>query len=239
MTHQMILSAPLSGYGACELKQKLHKNIMTGLTLATIIYAVLLGSYWSSVYLTGTDDRQFIHIRPITDYIFIPQQRIGPLDAQQIALSIAGYSGNSKFGTPVAVPDIEVIVEEPFAPPSEPIPPGQAGKGTDQVIYLSPGTEEPPPPFVPIEKQPIIVKRVNPKYPEMARRTGIEGRVWANVWIDKEGKIHRIDIIRSDSEFFNQPVIDAINQWIFTPALMNKGPVPVWVSLKFDFKLNQ
>jgi outer membrane biosynthesis protein TonB len=38
---------------------------------------------------------------------------------------------------------------------------------------------------------------------------------------------------------FNEVAVAAAMQWVFTPAVMNNGPVAVWVSIPFKFKLNQ
>ena len=97
----------------------------------------------------------------------------------------------------------------------------------------------PPPDFVPVEKQPAPVKNPSPIYPEIARRAGVEGTVWVKIWVDKEGKAKKAQILKSDAELFNQAAIDAAMQWVFTPAVMNNGPVAVWVSIPFKFKLNQ
>ena len=97
----------------------------------------------------------------------------------------------------------------------------------------------PPPDFVPVEKQPVPVKNPPPLYPEIARRAGVEGTVWVKIWVDKEGKAKKAQILKSDAELFNQAAIDAAMQWVFTPAVMNNGPVAVWVSIPFKFKLSQ
>jgi len=44
-------------------------------------------------------------------------------------------------------------------------------------------------------------------------------------------------IQKSDAEIFNEPALEAAKQFIFTPAYMNNGPVAVWVSVPFKFKL--
>jgi TonB family protein len=90
---------------------------------------------------------------------------------------------------------------------------------------------------VPFEKEPMVISRVEPEYPEICRQVGLTGAVNARLWITREGKVRDVVIIKSDSEFFNQAVIDAAKQWIFTPALMNKGPVAVWRAVVFNFKL--
>ena len=91
--------------------------------------------------------------------------------------------------------------------------------------------------FVPVEKNPVPVKQIAPDYPEIARRAGVEGTVWVSVCVDKEGKVKRARISKSDAEIFNQPSIEAAMKWVFTPAIMNNSPVEVRVSVPFKFTL--
>jgi TonB family protein len=58
------------------------------------------------------------------------------------------------------------------------------------------------------------------------------------VWVDKEGKVRKAVVLKSDAEIFNQAATDAAQQWVFTPAVMQKGPVAVWVSIPFRFRLS-
>ena len=95
----------------------------------------------------------------------------------------------------------------------------------------------PPADFVPVEKEPQIIKQVKPEYPELAMRAALEGKVWVKIWVDKEGKPREVVVLKSDAEIFNEPAINAAKQFLFTPAYMNNGPVSVWVSVPFNFKL--
>ena len=147
------------------------------------------------------------------------------------------------MGTPVPVPDAEVNPEQVFATQAElsqtvgPVDASGLGDGStviEQDIVID---DEPPPDFVPFEKEPQIVKESQPVYPDLAHRAGVEGKVWVKMWIDKEGKVRDVIILKSDAEIFNKAVIEACKQYRFTPALMNNGPVAVWVAMDFVFKL--
>jgi len=61
--------------------------------------------------------------------------------------------------------------------------------------------------------------------------------VFAKLWIDKEGKVKDVIILKAPSDVFNAAVIAAAKQWVFTPAVMNSGPVAVWFPVKFTFHL--
>ncbi len=230
-------------YGACELKQKLQKFALTGLTLAAILYSLGLSVYWYSVSLEHT----FIKRKRIEfsgPFVLGQLPSIGGVPINQIGVRVADLSNLLEDGTPIPVPEAQINPEKSYPRGedrgAEGLISGGIGGGIKEDwdgFELNPDNQ-PPPPFKPVEKQPIIIKQVNPIYPEIARRAGIEGKVWAKVWIDQEGKIRQVVIIKSNSDLFDKPVLEAVNQWIFTPAVMNNGPVAVWVSLPFVFKLN-
>jgi protein TonB len=91
--------------------------------------------------------------------------------------------------------------------------------------------------FVLYDKEPQIIMNVEPKYPEPALRAGLEGKVIVKMWVNKEGKVGQVVVLKSDAEIFNQPAIEAAKQFTFTPAYMNRQPVALWVSYPFRFKL--
>jgi len=90
---------------------------------------------------------------------------------------------------------------------------------------------------VPLDKEPQIVKKVEPTYPEPAKRARLEGKVIVKIWVDKEGKARKVVVLKSDAEIFNEPAIEAAKQFVFTPAYLNNEPVAVWVSYPFLFRL--
>jgi TonB family protein len=91
--------------------------------------------------------------------------------------------------------------------------------------------------FISVEKEPSAVKTIQPVYPELAKRAGVEGKVFVKALVDKKGKVKTAVIFKSDAEIFNQVSLDAAYQWIFKPAIKNNRPVTVWVTLPFDYQL--
>lgn len=129
---------------------------------------------------------------------------------------------------------------------------------------LTQDTSAPPPDYVPVEKEPQIIRQAVPTYPEVALKDSIEGRIIVKLWVDKDGKPHQVIILkrileaggkelqiqgtledgyivnrgeRVDATVFDQPTIDAAMKYRFTPAIMNGRPVGVWVVIPFSFKL--
>ncbi|MFT5090603.1 MAG: protein TonB [Candidatus Latescibacterota bacterium] len=87
-----------------------------------------------------------------------------------------------------------------------------------------------------VEKQPKVLYRAVPAYPDSARAALVEGRVTARVLVGTTGKVERIDRIEGPVAF-HEVVGNAARQWRFTPAVQNDEMVRVWVSLPFVFEL--
>lgn len=85
---------------------------------------------------------------------------------------------------------------------------------------------------------PQVVVSVPPVYPDLAKRAGIEGTVYVKILVSKEGKPIKAVVVKSDSEVFDQPAVDAAMKFVFTPAIQHKAPVMVWVVVPFRFRLN-
>jgi protein TonB len=225
-------------YGAIELKAVAQKYMMIGVAAATILSFSFIGSY----YLVGwlTEEEEPVHMVRIMKY-----SDLGPppsLSNQAApAVAVAGAAVKPSVGVPVPVPDAEVSPEQTImsqtemsqqAAPATEMTGGGTGSGELKIE-----DDGPPPDFVPYEKEPTIVKLVKPAYPEIALRANLEGNVFVKVWVDKEGKVRKAVIIKSDNEIFNDAAQRAAEQYVFTPAVMQKGPVSVWVSIPFRFRL--
>ena len=162
--------------------------------------------------------------------------------APQVAVTVP--VAKPTVGVPVPVPDAEVSPEQTIATQTEmsAVTSPTTGTGDGEGVQVQQDIrieDEDPADFVPVEKQPIPVKQVNPEYPEMARRASVEGTVWVKILVDKEGKAKKAVIMKSDADIFNEAAIKAALQWVFTPAMMNNGPVAVWAAVPFRFKLNK
>jgi protein TonB len=225
-----------SKYGAVELKQVYQRNMFWGLAIATAINFGGLGSYYGIQWLAEEDE-------PVHTVRILKYTDLGPPPSMQSqsapAVAVSGPAVKPSVGIPVPVPDAEVSPEQTIATQTElsaQAAPGlETGPGGGEDIRIE--DEGPPPDFVPYEKEPTVVRKIEPKYPEIALRAGLEGNVFVKVWVDKEGKVRKVVVLKSDAEIFNEAAQDAAKQWIFTPAVMQKGPVSVWVSIPFRFRL--
>jgi TonB family protein len=114
---------------------------------------------------------------------------------------------------------------------------GQAGSRSSATTQNQEASKEAPPDYVPYDQAPEPTKQVTPKYPDLARRAGMEGTVWIRLWVDEMGKVAKAEVTRSDAEIFNEPALNAGKQWLFKPAMSKGKPIAVWVSVPFRFNL--
>lgn len=231
-------------YGAPDLKRAYRKNLANALLLGIALAYSLVGCYWGSFYFLkdGTFSAPLIKMKIEYINLGLPPSLSG---TNAPSISVATPAAKPDVGTSVPVPDAEVSPEQIFATQKEMNPAGEpgdesAGVGGGEMIVEAPiqiQEDGPPPKIVFFQKAPVIIKRVQPVYPEIARKAGIEGTVWVELWITKEGKVKKAVVVKSASEIFNQPTLDAAMQFVFTPAMMQNGPVAVWVTMPFHYRL--
>jgi TonB family protein len=87
-----------------------------------------------------------------------------------------------------------------------------------------------------VKKQPKVLYRALPAYPDSARIALVEGRVIARVLVGSTGEVEVLDRIEGPLAF-HKAVEQAAKKWRFTPAIQNDEAVRLWVSLPFVFEL--
>ena len=139
-------------------------------------------------------------------------------------------------------PPPPVVVEPPVtAPITTPIEEPQAGVATGSVEGVAGGvpgglkggtpegvvggTIAAPLRVDHVAHPPVLVSRVDPDYPEVARLREIEGRVVLEAIVDREGRIEpEIKVLQSIASL-DKASIAALKQWRFTPGRDENGQV--------------
>ena len=103
-----------------------------------------------------------------------------------------------------------------------------------------------PTPPKPVKRDPIkvignvqeskLIRRVEPVYPELAKRARVEGRVLLAATVDEEGNVSEIRVI-AGHPLLVEAALSAVRQWKYSPTLLNGEPVPVitTVTVRFSF----
>jgi TonB family protein len=80
--------------------------------------------------------------------------------------------------------------------------------------------------------------QVKPRYPDSARRQGVEGTVLLKARVTERGRVDEVEIETSAGHpELDQAAIEALRRWRFEPARRGREPVAAWVLIPFQFKL--
>ena len=87
--------------------------------------------------------------------------------------------------------------------------------------------------------RPLGGYQVKPRYPESARRAGVQGVTLLRVRVLENGRVGEVVVDQSagfrDLDF---AAMDAVKKWLFEPARRGKEAVSVWVMLPVKFELH-
>ena len=96
--------------------------------------------------------------------------------------------------------------------------------------------------FVKVEEMPEPIggmKTIQEKilYPEIAKRAGIEGRVFVLAFIDETGNVADAKVIKGVGHGLDEAALEAVKQTKFTPGKQKGEPKKVQVTIPIMFKL--
>jgi len=82
-----------------------------------------------------------------------------------------------------------------------------------------------------------ILTKVDPAYPEAARRAGTEGVVVLDAVIAPDGSVKRLHLV-SGPDLLVQSTTEAVQAWKFEPYLSSGKPVEVETTIAVEYRLN-
>jgi len=87
---------------------------------------------------------------------------------------------------------------------------------------------------------PRLTAPKKPRYPEAARQAGIEGTVLVKAFVLADGSVREARVERSaGNAALDSAALRTIRESRFTPAHRGGKPVPVWVEVPIDFRLER
>jgi len=100
-----------------------------------------------------------------------------------------------------------------------------------------PGTGAGPLELTPEMVRPVLLQKIQPSYPDVARRARLEGRVTVQAVIGLDGSVESVEILRSSNPLFDGAALAAVKQWRYRPATMGGQPVRVYFVVEVGFVL--
>jgi periplasmic protein TonB len=161
---------------------------------------------------------------------------------------------NGQLRTPTKIPEkVQMIKEEEAPPPVMSasgvvggvpggVPGGQMGGVIGGIISSTPVAvpKVATPQRVRVSlgvSQGLLVKRVQPNYPPLARQARIQGTVLLQAEISKDGTIENLRLI-SGHPMLAPAAIEAVKQWRYRPYMLNGEPVAVETQVQVNFTLS-
>src|SRR5271157_22295 len=83
----------------------------------------------------------------------------------------------------------------------------------------------------------LLIKKVTPNYPQLAKQARIQGSVVLQAEISKDGTIQNLQLI-SGHPMLAPAAIEAVKQWRYKPYLLNGEPVAVETQVIVNFSLS-
>jgi protein TonB len=160
---------------------------------------------------------------------------------------------NGELRTPTKIPKkVEMIKEEESPPPVMSaagvvggvpggVPGGQMGGVIGGIISSTPVAvpKVATPQRVRVSQgvsQGLLIHRVQPMYPPLARQARIQGTVVLQAEISKDGSIENLRLI-SGHPMLAPSAIEAVKQWRYKPYFLNGEPVAVETQITVNFTL--
>ena len=231
-------------YGAPELIAAQRPNLLRALVLASgiaLVAFVLARALGLAVPAPVSIDLPPLQFDPMRIEA-PPSIRV----TEPVTPRIAVRARANAWSIPVPVPD-PIAPHAPVAQPASTGPVDGVEGGAIDAPEAHPGpaiglTVDDTPElgkYVYTDEMPAAVKIVEPKYPDLAKEIGIEGRVYVHMLVGRDGRVTRVEI----DPKFSVPMLDesalvAARQWVFKPALVNQHPIPVWVGEMFVYRLH-
>jgi periplasmic protein TonB len=160
---------------------------------------------------------------------------------------------NGQLRTPTKIPEKVQMIKEDEAPPPMMsagvvggvpggVPGGQMGGVLGSIISSAnaPVPHVATPQRVRVSQgvtQGLLVRRVNPTYPTLARTARISGKVLLQAQISKSGEIQNLQVI-SGHPMLIQAALEAVRQWKYRPYYLNGEPVEVDTTIEVNFTLS-
>ena len=85
--------------------------------------------------------------------------------------------------------------------------------------------------------QGLLIKRVQPKYPQVALAARVQGLVQIEATINKEGNVINPKVLSGDP-VLARAAVEAVRQWRYKPYYLDGDPVEIQTQITINFKAN-
>ncbi len=139
-------------------------------------------------------------------------------DYKAVVLTVAGQE---EIGNSYPLPEPELYTDPVEPPVIQVDTPERTPSPSEHVVY---------------EEMPVLVSIPAPVYPEMARQAGVDGIVFVQALIGRDGRVQEARVVQGN-EMLREPALAAAKAAVFKPASERGHAVPVWIVVPIRFSL--
>jgi TonB family protein len=132
--------------------------------------------------------------------------------------------------------------EESAPPLPSPLGVASANDSTLSGLMSSASTNVPKPTLATVRisqgvSQGLLIKRVQPKYPQAALTVRAQGAVQIEATINKDGNVTNLKVLSGDP-VLARAAVEAVRQWRYKPYYLDGAPVEIQTQITVNFKAN-
>jgi periplasmic protein TonB len=249
---ELIFAQKNKEYGAYKLRKAYKTYLAIAMWIAIII--ILLATTGPTIYRTLNPEEVITKKRKVISITDLaPPPSIGEEQKVEEVNAPPPLKSTIKFTPPVVKPDDQVTEEYiPTVDELKDVDPGaRTEEGVEGGVDYSlieveekvvEEKKEAPVYFVAVEEMPEPIGGIAAiqqliTYPEIAKRAGVEGKVYVLAFVDERGNVTNAKIIKGIGAGCDEAAIDAVLQTKFKPGKQRGTPVKVQVSIPIVFKL--
>lgn len=175
-----------------------------------------------------------------------------PAAAPVIVKKMQSELDNGQLRTPTAIPKKIQMIKEDETPPAvggvmggvpggvpggtmggvlgsvmSSVPTAMPKAATPQRVRVSQGVS-----------QGLLIHKVQPQYPPLARQARIQGVVVLQALIGKDGSIQNLHVV-SGHPMLTNSALEAVKEWRYKPYYLNGEPVEVETTINVNFTLSE
>lgn len=198
----------------------IYPQVMRRSTSLTLFLMVGLAILFPDMKIDSKPTQKVIEVVKVVDIPVIPDPPL-PLERPKIPLE----TEDEDVPDDVTIADTELDFDAPVV---DIPPPLQKGDVEVEEEILE---------FWIVEQKPELIKFVNPVYPEMARRAGLQGQAIVAFIVTREGRVAEPRVLKGP-EIFRAAALEAVRQFQFKPAMQNDRGVAVRMTIPIRFSLH-
>lgn len=180
----------------------------------------------------------FVHFENVEGAKDIPAEKIQAEEKKEV-------TSNKQNILPTAPPTLPEPIDAPIIELTENLQ-AENAKIEEEISQPPPKEileiKEEPTYFVAVEEMPVPVGGLQEiqsriEYPEIARRVGIEGKVFVRAFVDETGTVTNAEVVKGIGGGCDEAALDAILKTKFTPGKQRGKPIKVQVTVPIHFRL--